>query len=546
MRMNLKDNTRGWLPKVRQMALSLPMALLAAFVLVSINEVGHMRSQDAVKEMMQGQSTRETVNTLLQSMLDAYAGQRGYLLTTDESYLALYGSAVTTVQVNLNRLRDQVMSTHSDVQEFSNLTHQISSKLAKLEMSLKLRRENSEDAWRAVLNTDIGKDQMQAIRDHASALIRTSDERVAQGREKIERSLMLSRIGIATVTVIGLIAFFMYLRQAQALQTAQLREQTLLENERARLESLVRDRTATLSELASHLQEVREEERGHLARELHDELGALLTAAKLDVARLKSKIDVTAPEVAERLKHLTETLNSGIALKRRIIEDLRPSSLSNLGLTAAIEILAREYAQRSGLEVETSLESVALTEAGQLTIYRMVQEALTNIDKYAQAKKVMISIHSYPTYAGVEVRDDGIGFDHTALRPTASHGLTGMRHRVEAAGGRLSIWSPTGIFDSQCFRVWSFSVDIALLVLRRAAFICSRSGIFPAKVDFFGHWYVSAESSPDCVRSVGGLAVNRQEVVCSFEPGHWSALADAAVRSVPVVVVLPTRVRSHK
>ena len=86
----------------------------------------------------------------------------------------------------------------------------------------------------------------------------------------------------------------------------------------------VRERTATLAELATHLQNVREDERGHLARELHDELGALLTAAKLDVARIKARLAGNLPEVSERLEHLTATLNAGIALKRRIVEDLRP------------------------------------------------------------------------------------------------------------------------------------------------------------------------------------------------------------------------------
>jgi signal transduction histidine kinase len=198
-----------------------------------------------------------------------------------------------------------------------------------------------------------------------------------------------------------------------------------------------------LSELANHLQQVREEERGHLARELHDELGALLTAAKLDVARLKSKINAAAPDVAERLKHLTDTLNSGIALKRRIIEDLRPSSLSNLGLTAALEILTREYAESAGIEVETSLEAVQLPDGAQLTVYRMVQEALTNVGKYAKAKKVLVSVHSHPTHVAVQVRDDGVGFDPATVRPT-SHGLAGMRHRVEAAGGRLALTSRPG------------------------------------------------------------------------------------------------------
>jgi hypothetical protein len=156
----------------------------------------------------------------------------------------------------------------------------------------------------------------------------------------------------------------------------------------------VRDRTATLAELATHLQQVREDERGHLARELHDELGALLTAAKLDVARLKSRLGDQPSEVGQRLQHLTETLNSGIALKRRIIEDLRPSSLSNLGLTASLEILAREFSERSGIEVATALEPVELDESNQLTVYRLVQESLTNIGKYAEARHAEVGVRA--------------------------------------------------------------------------------------------------------------------------------------------------------
>lgn len=419
------------------------MALLAAMVLVGINETGHMRSQDAVEQLAQGLTTRSDVNKLLQSMLDAETGQRGYLLTGNATYLEPYDKAVATVQTNLDSLRIQFMGSLEDMQEFALLSRQISRKLAEMELSLRLRRQGNEDAWKFILNTDVGKEHMEGIRQHAQELIARSDKRLQQGREQIEQSLMLSRIGIATVTAIGLLAFYMYLRQTQAVQTVNLREQELLERERDRLEGLVRDRTATLSELANHLQQVREEERGHLARELHDELGALLTAAKLDVARLKSKIDATAPDVSERLKHLTETLNSGIALKRRIIEDLRPSSLSNLGLTAALEILTREYAERAGIDVETSLEPVQLPDAAQLTVYRMVQEALTNIGKYAKASKVLVSVHGYPTHVAVQVRDDGVGFDPGSVRPT-SHGLAGMCHRVEAAGGRLTLTSRPG------------------------------------------------------------------------------------------------------
>ena len=173
---------------------------------------------------------------------------------------------------------------------------------------------------------------------------------------------------------------------------------------------------------------------------MHDELGAPLTAAKLDVARLKSRIDMQVPEHAERIQHLTETLNNGIALKRRIIENLRPSSLSNLGLTASLEILTRDFAQSSNVQVEISLEEAHLSDTAQLTVYRLVQESLTNIGKYANARKVLVCVHNHTNHVSVQVRDDGAGFDTTRIRADA-HGLLGMRHRVEAAGGSLTVSS---------------------------------------------------------------------------------------------------------
>jgi signal transduction histidine kinase len=285
--------------------------------------------------------------------------------------------------------------------------------------------------------TDVGMENMDAIRDYTGRLLEGIDQRSAKNLQDIEHTLSLSRIGIATVTALGVLGFFMYLRQAHALQQAHQREQEIQRDERNRLEALVRERTATLTELANHLQQVREDERGHLARELHDELGSLLTAAKLDVARLKSKIDLSAPDVGERVSHLVETLNSGI------IEDLRPSSLSNLGLTTALEILAREFGERSGIEVTANLEPVELPESTQLTVYRIVQESLTNIGKYAKASHVLVSVHNYPTYVTVQIQDDGEGFEPNSMRPN-SHGLAGMRHRVEAAGGRLTVSSELG------------------------------------------------------------------------------------------------------
>ena len=429
--------------QIRRMAISLPLAMLAAIAMVAINEVGYQRSSQALEAMAHTQSTRNAINHLMQNMLDAETGLRGYLLTSDERYLEPYNKAISSTNGDMDQLRELFINEPDDLTIFSPLSRQVSRKTAEMELSLRLFREGNEEAWRFVMFTDMGKQNMDAIRSYTRQLTERSDARAEAKRSDVENALWLSRLGIATVTVIGLLAFYMYLRQTHTLEDVHKREQKIQSEERSRLEDLVRERTATLTELANHLQQVREDERGHLARELHDELGSLLTAAKLDVARLKSRIDMTVPEVADRIMHLTETLNSGIALKRRIIEDLRPSSLSNLGLTTSLEILTREFAQRSNIEVESSLEQVELPDATQLTVYRIVQESLTNIGKYASASRVVVSVHNYPTYVAVQIQDNGNGFDMHSVRPN-SHGLAGMRHRVEAAGGRLTVTSALG------------------------------------------------------------------------------------------------------
>lgn len=427
-------------PKI---AFSLLLAVLATSLLIFINEVSFNKSTTAAAAIEEAQQTRGAINILLQQVLDAETGQRGYLLTGDARYLEPYTTATANISQSLGQLRQWVTPYPDQLTEFAILSGHVSRKLAEMDLSVRMRKEGNEDTWKFVLTTDIGKEQMDAIRAQSAKLAASSIHKMEQGRAQIGETLRMSRIGVALMALVGLLAFCKYLLQTHALLASGVREQESLQRERDLLESQVRERTASLAQLATHLQNVREEERGHLARELHDELGAILTAAKLDTARLKSRLAGSAPEVAERLQHLTETLNSGVALARRIVEDLRPSALSHLGLATSLEILTREFEERSGLSVNTDLEPVDLGGSAQLTVYRLVQESLTNMGKYARASQADISLHSFEGYITVEVRDNGKGFKLESIGPT-SHGLAGMRHRVEAAGGRLTVTSAEG------------------------------------------------------------------------------------------------------
>ena len=425
-----------------KMALSLTLATLAALVLIGINEAGFRQSSHALAEVGDAQHARAELNQMLLNVLDAETGQRGYLLTGEASYREPYDEAVKQVDSHLAALQAVYAQKPDQLAKVNELAKHVARKMAEMEMSVRLRQNGNDDAWRFVITTDVGREEMDAIRDQVAGLVNASNEELARGQEQIATSLRFGRIGIALVALAGLLAFYLYLRQTHALRSIGELQQLALERERNALEGEVRERTATLAELATHLQQVRESERGYLARELHDELGSLLTAAKLDVARLKSRLS-DAPDATQRLQHLNELLNSGIALKRRIIEDLRPSSLSNLGLVASLEILGREFAERSSMEVEMVLEPVSLDEDNQLTVYRMVQESLTNIGKYAEATEASIVMKNYGNHVVIEVSDDGKGFDTQHARPS-SHGLAGMRHRVEAARGKLTISSTPG------------------------------------------------------------------------------------------------------
>jgi len=430
--------------RIKRSPFVFPLAALAALALMFISEAAYWQSTSSMGQLGTMSTARNHLMNLSRRVVDAESGQRGYLLTGRTEYLEPYRDAFDDIDSALKWLTDYYAGQPREKQVMAKLKTLVQRKMSELDATMRLFDDGKTEAWRSVLLTDIGKEQMDEIRGTSEQLLADELRKDAIGRKEVYDTLLLNRIGVAAMSAISLLALAMYLRQTAALDANRHERQQAIEAERDQLELEVERRTAQLKELAQHLQTAREDERSRLARELHDELGALLTAAKLDAARIKSRLGKSSPEATERLAHLNETLNDGIALKRRIIEDLRPSSLSNLGLLAALEILVREYAERSTVQVECDLEPVTLKPAAELTVYRLVQEALTNIAKHAKAKRVDVKLVAGPDGgADISVRDDGVGFD-AGVRRASTHGLLGMRYRVEADGGRFMIESTPG------------------------------------------------------------------------------------------------------
>lgn len=432
------------LRRVRRSAWTLPLAAVAAMLLVTINEVGYAHSAHAIDRLGERAFARGQIQRVWRGLLDAETGQRGFLLTERPEYLTPYTRAAADVEETLAWLERYFDRDPEAGDVLARLRARSESKLSELATTLQMKASGREDAWRDLMLTDMGREHMDGVRALSQQLLDIETGRIADGRDGVYRLLHSSRLGIHLMTAISFLGLALFLRQTARFEESREEHALSLQAERDRLEVEVASRTADLTELARHLQTAREDEKSRLARELHDELGALLTAVKLDAARLKRVMGAPSPEALARLEHLNQTVNQGIELKRRIIEDLRPSSLSNLGLVSALEILLREHAERSELRVESDLHPVNLGESGEITVYRLVQEALTNTAKHAAAGRIHVCLQPAERQgvlgAQVRVADDGKGFD-PAVRPGSAHGLMGMRYRVEAEGGAMQVRS---------------------------------------------------------------------------------------------------------
>jgi signal transduction histidine kinase len=224
------------------------------------------------------------------------------------------------------------------------------------------------------------------------------------------------------------------------------RQATDLRDQKQELERQVDERTRELTALSTHLQGVSEEEKSALSRELHDELGGLLVAARMDLSWLQQRLPTSDPSIEQRFKRIHESLSAGVDLKRRVVEELRPTLLDNMGLFTALRWQFKETCRRAGLKCTESMpeSEPKFNPDAAIGVFRIAQEALTNILKHAEAKSADLAIGMDGGIFVLRVSDDGKGIPSNQLQTLTSHGLASMRHRIAALGGSWEVTSPDG------------------------------------------------------------------------------------------------------
>jgi PAS domain S-box-containing protein len=228
----------------------------------------------------------------------------------------------------------------------------------------------------------------------------------------------------------------------------QMRRLVLANNitERHAAEEKLKESYEAIRTLTGYLQNVREQERLNISREIHDELGQLLTVLKMDVSWLNKKIGGENSMVKEKLSEILNLVDTTVRSIRRIASELRPTLLDDLGLYAAMEWHLEEFERRSGIRRELVIpeNELALSDSLKIGIFRIFQESLTNVARHSEAKNVNVSLLQKDNQLILTIRDNGIGFEEGPMATKKTLGLLGMKERSMMMGGVYNITSARG------------------------------------------------------------------------------------------------------
>lgn len=292
-----------------------------------------------------------------------------------------------------------------------------------------------------------------------AAFISSPIRKITDATEKVAKGAPFSRVRINGNDEIGILAdsfnhmaqdlerYHRHLEQLVEKRTVDLETANMQlsdeVSERKRAEVDLNISRERLRDLASHLQTIREEEARRIAREIHDELGQALTALKMDLHWINSKLAGGLPELPEKTAAMLKLIEATIQSVRRISSELRPGLLDDFGLSAAIEWQLGEFGKRTGLDCHmvSEPEDIVPDQDCSIALYRIFQETLTNIARHAHATRVEVSLEEKLEKVELRVRDNGKGIPENQLSTGKSLGLIGMRERVHHLNGDLMIHS---------------------------------------------------------------------------------------------------------
>jgi len=423
---------------------ALPALMLVLIGLYLLAVTGQSRLERADERVHASEIRGQELDDLRALITGTESEQRAYLLTGQGADLQAYTASVARIDPALQALGASYPGGTASATELARLQSLSRRKRSELDEALQRWDPGSRSAAGGIQPPDLGRGTTAMIQESLSILRR---EERAESRAATARSsagLTLSRwittcgalLNIGLVLLATGLAYGDMRRRAR--QAAELRDQ------KQALSRQVRERTRELTALSTHLQGVAEQEKSALSRELHDELGGLLVAARMDLSWLQQRLPTTDPAIEQRFKRIHESLSAGVDLKRRVVEELRPTLLDNMGLFAALRWQFKESCRRAGLKCSETIPELELkfNPDAAIGVFRVAQEALTNILKHAGARSADLSVRLVGDEFVLRISDDGKGIVPGRFATSDSHGIASMRHRISALGGTWEVRTP--------------------------------------------------------------------------------------------------------
>jgi len=430
---------------VRSLPLYQTLLCVVCVLILVLNGVSLVRNLDGLKAANTRQAQADRVTGKLQYLnllvTDAESGLRGYYLSGSDTYLGPLRTAQRELDGQFDILKTLLADNPSQLKNLAQLHTLVTRRISLMNQGLDVYRHGGLSDIVAIAQTQEDKTHMDEIRLQVVIMTGEQNELVAAGSKSFYeryRLAALRGLGINVAALVTLVLFYNLIRRGFR---ARLNAERALQQTNDHLESLVTERTEQLSVLSRHLIRVSEEEKARLARELHDEMGANLTAIGMHLAAVGDQLKTSHPDQAATLGRARATLIETVELKRRIVEDLRPSLLDNLGLSAALQSYCEDFGRVTGVHCEALIEG-DIDGAGPMqaiALFRITQESLNNVAKYAKARHVVVHLAREGEAFTLEVSDDGVGIPPDAMRRPKSHGLLGMRERALLLGGTLRV-----------------------------------------------------------------------------------------------------------
>ena len=375
----------------------------------------------------------------IQSMLyEAESAQRGYLYTGKVDYLLPLRENEIRIPPARARMRAMVNDEPLQLLSIDRISALATEKIAELNETVALHQSGQKEAARSIVLSDHGKNLIAEIDTEIARFLVRETAVLSQRSQDWSEIQLAIRWGFAAIIFMNammIMAGAIFILRNLARERAGVARHDLREVKFAS-EAVVR--AEELRALSAHLLTVQEEERYKVARDLHDELGGTLSAIKLDIIMGRDAAAKRNDEKSvARLQRAHTAIDSAVQFVRRLIEDLRPTLLDNLGFEAALRSLTGQFSERADCRCKISLPpgELDLSPVQSTALYRVCQEALTNVMKYAKAQQVTIALTRDATSWTLIIADDGVGLAIPRLGSTSAHGLLGMRERMIALGG---------------------------------------------------------------------------------------------------------------